>query len=50
MIFIAKAAYGMAETAPIQIQGGSSPILTADDIKAELLAQKNSEQIGEQNE
>lgn len=50
MIFIAKAAYGMAETAPVQIQSTSAPVLTAADIKAELLIQKNSEQIGEQND
>ena len=50
MIFIAKAAYGMAETAPIQLQGSSAPVLTAADIKAQIASLKDSEQIGEQKE
>lgn len=50
MIFIAKAAYGMAETAPIQLQGSSTPILTAADIKAQIATLKDGEQTGEQKE
>lgn len=50
MIFIAKAAYGMAETAPVQLQGSSTPVLTAADIKAQIASLKEGEQIGEQKE